>query len=53
MLIFDAKFLNWLVKNGKKIMNRNKRSLIHAIYQSCKCKAEIVTLDEKSSVKLY
>ena len=48
-LIFDAKFLNWLVKNGKKIMNRNKESLIHAIYQSCKCKAKIVTLDEKES----
>ena len=30
-------------------MNRNKESLIHAIYQSCKCKAKIVTLDEKES----
>ena len=46
-LIFDIKFFNWLITNGKKVMNKNKEALIHAIFQSCKCKSEIVSLDEK------
>ena len=46
-LIFDVKFFNWLITNGKRVMNKNKDALIHAIFQSCKCKSKIVSLDEK------
>ena len=46
-LIFDIKFFNWLITNGKKVMNRNKEALIYAIFHSCRCKAKIVSLDEK------
>ena len=48
-LIQDAKFLNWLLKNGKNILKKHNNSLIHSIYQSCKCKALIVSKDEKEN----
>ena len=48
-LIQDTKFLNWLLKNGKKILKKHNNSLIHSIYQSCKCKALIVSKDEKEN----
>jgi 3-dehydroquinate synthetase len=46
-LIFDIKFFNWLIINGKRVMNKNKEALTHAIFQSCQCKSKIVSLDEK------
>ena len=46
-LIFDIKFFNWLITNGKKVMKKNKEALIYSIFQSCKCKSKIVNLDEK------
>ena len=48
-LIFDINFFNWLLENGRSIMNKNRMALIHAIYHSCKCKAKIVNLDEKEN----
>jgi len=47
-LILDKKFFLWLVKNGKKIVNRkNDIILINAIFKSCKIKSIIVHKDEK------
>ena len=46
-LIFDIKFFNWLIINGKRVMNKNKEALMYAIFQSCQCKSKIVSLDEK------
>lgn len=48
-LISDIKFFKWLLTNGQKIMKKDKDSLIHAIYQSCRNKSEIVNLDEKEN----
>ena len=45
----DIKFFKWLLTNGQKIMKKDKDSLIHAIYQSCKNKSKIVNLDEKEN----
>ena len=46
-LIMDFNFYKWLEFNGKKVTNLNKKSLIQAIYNSCKNKAKIVNEDEK------
>jgi len=47
-LISDKKFFLWLIKNGKKIINReNKNSLKNAIIKSCKIKCNVVNKDEK------
>ena len=46
-LIFDIEFFNWLIINGKRVMDKNKEALTHAIFQSCQCKSKIVSLDEK------
>jgi len=47
-LISDKKFFLWLMKNGKKIINReNKNSLKNAIIKSCKIKCNVVNKDEK------
>ncbi len=44
--IRDAAFFAWLEENGKKVLEKNKIALSHAIYESCKAKAAIVALDE-------
>ena len=47
-LISDKKFFLWLLKNGKKIINKeNKNHLKKAIIKSCKIKSKIVNKDEK------
>ncbi len=46
-LILDKKFFSWLVKNGNKIIKKNKDSLKYAILKSCKIKAQVVNADEK------
>ena len=47
-LIQDKKFFLWLVKNGKKIINKKSNNyLTSAIFKSCKIKNKIVSKDEK------
>ncbi len=46
-LIMDHTFFKWLLLNGKKIIDLNRKYLIKSIYQSCKNKAKIISKDEK------
>ena len=46
-LINNKKFFLWLEKNGKNILNKDKKDLEYAIYICCKSKANIVKQDEK------
>ena len=47
-LIRDRNFFFWLLKNGKKIINRgSSNNLTNAIVKSCKIKSAIVNKDEK------
>ena len=47
-LILDKKFFLWLLKNGKKIINKKDNALLKkAIFKSCKIKCKIVLEDEK------
>ncbi|MEE9492877.1 MAG: 3-dehydroquinate synthase [Gammaproteobacteria bacterium] len=48
-LIRDAGFFSWLEKNMALLLSRNTTALVHAIEQSCRCKAEIVAADEHES----
>lgn len=45
-LIKDRNFLNWLDDNMEKLLARDDSALEHAIYESCKHKAEVVAADE-------
>ena len=46
-LIMDRAFFKWLILNGEKIINLDRKFLIKSIYNSCKNKAKIVNKDEK------
>ena len=47
-LISDKKFFSWLLKSGKKIINKkNDFYLLSAILKSCRIKSKIVNKDEK------
>ena len=48
-LIRDLPFFEWLEANVEKIMAREPKALIHAIYESCRNKAEVVAQDEKEN----
>ncbi|MCQ2914625.1 MAG: 3-dehydroquinate synthase [Alphaproteobacteria bacterium] len=48
-LILDKDFWNWLKENGNKVIDLDTKALIHAIYTSCKTKADIVSKDEKET----
>ena len=48
-LIADKKFFNWLIINGKDIINLNPNACSHAIKTSCLIKAKIVSKDEEES----
>jgi len=49
-LISDKKFFFWLVKNGKKIIEKkDNTTLISAIIRSCKIKSKIINKDEKET----
>ena len=48
-LIRDLPFFEWLEANVDKIMARDRDALIHAIYESCRNKAEVVAQDEKET----
>ena len=47
-LILDYRFFLWLLKNGKKIIERKNETILKkAIIKSCKIKSEVVKKDEK------
>jgi 3-dehydroquinate synthase len=48
-LIGNHEFLVWLENNIERLLARDKEALAHAIYVSCKHKAEIVARDERES----
>ena len=48
-LIRDLPFFEWLEGNIEKIMARDRDALVHAIYESCRNKAEVVADDEKET----
>ena len=48
-LIRDLPFFEWLESNIEKIMARDRDALVHAIYESCRNKAEVVAQDEKET----
>ena len=48
-LIRDLPFFEWLEANIEKIMAREPAAVIHAIYESCRNKAEVVALDERET----
>lgn len=45
-LILDAEFLEWIEGNIDALIARDPDALVHAIYRSCACKADIVARDE-------
>ena len=45
-LIRDSQFFTWLEKNITNLMQRDADALAHAIYESCKNKAQVVSEDE-------
>ena len=48
-LIYDADFFAWLEQNMTALRERNTEALTHAIYRSCKIKAQVVAEDERES----
>lgn len=45
-LIRDRNFLSWLEENIARLLTRDPQALSHAIYESCRHKAEVVAADE-------
>ena len=48
-LIRDLPFFEWLEANMARVMAREPEAVIHAIYESCRNKAEVVAEDEKET----
>ena len=48
-LIRDVPFFEWLERNIEKLMARDTNAVIHAVYESCRNKAEVVAVDEKET----
>ena len=48
-LIRDVPFFEWLERNIEKLMARDTDAVIHAVYESCRNKAEVVAQDEKEN----
>ena len=48
-LIRDLPFFEWLEANIEKSMAREPAAVIHAIYESCRNKAEVVAMDERET----
>jgi 3-dehydroquinate synthase len=46
-LIRDLPFFEWLEANMEKLMARDPEALVHAVYESCRNKAEVVAEDER------
>jgi len=47
--IRDLRFFSWLEANMDALLARDPAALMHAIYESCRIKAEIVVADERES----
>lgn len=45
--IRDRAFLSWLEERAERLLARDAPTLTHAIYESCRIKAEIVAADER------
>ena len=48
-LIRDLPFFEWLEANMERVMARDQDALIHAVFESCRNKAEVVSEDEKET----
>ena len=48
-IISDINFFEWLLKNGKKVIDGDSKARIYAINRSCINKAKIVKADEKEN----
>ncbi len=48
-LIRDLPFFTWLETNMERLLARDTQALTHAIYHSCRNKAEVVAADERES----
>lgn len=48
-VIRDKTFFDWLKKNRRLLIEKDRKALIHAIKTSCQIKADIVEIDEKES----
>lgn len=48
-LIQDYAFFQWLERNIHALLNRDTKSLSHAVEQSCRNKAHVVAADERES----
>ena len=46
-LIADAGFWDWLGANAERVLALDADALIHAVYESCRIKADIVAADER------
>jgi len=46
-LIRDMGFFEWLEQNGQDVLALKEEALSHAVYTSCKAKADIVKADER------
>jgi 3-dehydroquinate synthase len=47
--IRDAAFFEWLEANVPALVERRPEALLHAVFESCRIKAEIVGVDERES----
>lgn len=45
-LIAEPEFFEWLLENQQALIDRSAESVIYAIEQSCRCKADVVAKDE-------
>ena len=48
-LIRDLPFFEWLEASMERVMARDQDALIHAVFESCRNKAEVVAEDEKET----
>jgi len=48
-LIRDLPFLDWIEKNARPLLRRDRDALIFAIERSCRNKAEVVAADEREA----
>ncbi len=48
-LALDAPFVEWLEANVEKMLQRDRKSLAHAVRRSCELKAAVVAADERES----
>lgn len=47
--IRDPQFFEWIERNAGKVLRRDPDALQHALFESCRIKAEFVTADEREA----